>query len=110
MNEESQTAISPELVRIEILLEEWLQLFRRKNSEYQTGSLETDSELDTGLIGQYSDMYRKMKKLRRPLLFGDFGALSTEQADEIIMDMIGHMFLTLDMLRQGSGRVWDGQA
>jgi hypothetical protein len=88
-------------------LPEWIKLFLNKNGEYQTGDTGDNEDMDAGLPGQYSDMYRKLKKLRRPMLLGDDSGLITEQPEEILFDLIGHCFLSLDMLRTGRGRVWD---
>lgn len=70
----------------------WADLFGRKNSEYGSGSA-----FDLGERGQFSDMYRKMIKLKRAMWDEDESVLTTEGVDEIIMDLIGHCFLTLEM-------------
>jgi len=70
----------------------WAELFARKNSEYGSGSA-----FDLGERGQFSDIYRKIIKLKRAMWDEDESVLTTEGVDEIIMDLIGHCFLTLEM-------------
>lgn len=72
---------------IDRLLPEWWTLFKGKNNEYGT------HDDDLGMRGQYADMHRKMKKLRNNLWNGK--ALTHEQPREVILDLIGHLFLTL---------------
>lgn len=59
-----------------------------------------------GPAGQFSDIWRKVGPLRRALWEGE--TLYQEGPDEICMDLIGHCFLTVDMLnekvdRRGTG-------
>jgi len=75
---------------MEQLLPEWRDLFLQKNADYG------DSADDLGLAGQYSDIHRKLAKLRRALWDGK--KLTGEQPREICMDLIGHLFLTIEML------------
>lgn len=83
---------SDELISIALrLMPEWLRLFARKNADYGSGS-----SFDLGVRGQYSDIHRKMIKLRRALWDGE--SLAFEGVDEIINDLIGHLFLTRRML------------
>lgn len=70
----------------------WAELFARKNSEYGSGSA-----FDLGERGQFSDIYRKIIKLKRAMWDEDESVLTTESVDEILMDLIGHCFLTLEM-------------
>lgn len=72
------------------LMPEWLQLFADKNKDYGAGS-----SFELGIRGQYSDIHRKMIKLKRSMWEGE--DLGFEDEDEIIMDLIGHLFLTLHM-------------
>lgn len=72
-------------------LPEFLRLFIRKNNEYG----ENASTL--GPRGQFSDMYRKMIKLRTALWDGNEDQLTSESVEEILMDLIGHCFLTMRM-------------
>lgn len=83
---------SEELLSIALgLMPEWLRLFARKNADYGSGS-----SFDLGVRGQYSDIHRKMIKLRRALWEGE--SLAFEGVDEIINDLIGHLFLTRHMM------------
>lgn len=81
---------------IEHLIPEWWSLFKRKNNEYGT---HTD---DLGMRGQYADIHRKLKKLRN--FMWDGKTLTHEQPREVILDLIGHLFLTLAM---GDKDGWD---
>jgi hypothetical protein len=83
---------SPEMVRIATeFMPDWLELFARKNSEYGPGSAG-----DLGPRGQFSDMYRKMIKLKRAMWEGEEDKLTTEGVDEILMDLVGHCFLAIE--------------
>ena len=72
-------------------LKDFLDLFIRKNKEYG------ENAQTLGPRGQFSDMYRKMIKLRTGMWDGDEHLLTSESVDEILLDMIGHCFLTLRM-------------
>jgi hypothetical protein len=54
---------------------------------------------DLGLRGQYADMYRKWAMLKRVMWDGE--ATVREGLREILMDMIGHLLLTICMLDKG---------
>ena len=69
------------------LLPEWWSQFKAKNKEYVT------HDDDLGMRGQYADIHRKMKKLRNALWDGK--PLTHEQPREVVLDLIGHLFLTL---------------
>src|SRR3546814_15738351 len=73
------------------IMPEWLRLFSEKNREYG------DNAKVLGLKGQFSDMWRKLGKLKSALW--DDKELKFEGADEIMMDPLGHLFLTLQMMR-----------
>jgi hypothetical protein len=75
------------------LVPEWRALFLRKNADYGDGAN------DLGLKGQYAELNRKMTKLKRALWEGK--TLTEEPPEEVILDLIGHLFLTLDMMREG---------
>lgn len=77
------------------IMPEWASLFSRKNADYGSGS-----SFELGVRGQFSDIYRKMIKLKRSMWDGE--DLAFEDEEEIIMDMIGHLFLTLYMKRKAS--------
>lgn len=86
-----QSGDSQELVVIATrIMPEWLQLFARKNADYGSGSA-----YELGVRGQYSDIHRKMIKLKRAMWDGE--QLDFEDTDEIIKDLISHLFLTLHM-------------
>lgn len=73
---------------------EFLEMFEQKNKDYG------DSAADVlGPAGQFADIWRKIAKLKRSLWDGE--SLVGEQPEEILMDLIGHCFLTIDMLRRG---------
>jgi hypothetical protein len=76
----------------------WATLFASKNSEYGSGSA-----FELGQRGQFSDIYRKIIKLKRAMWDEDESVLTTEGVDEILMDMIGHCFLTLEMRSRERG-------
>jgi len=86
-----QSGDSEELVVIATrIMPEWLALFARKNRDYGSGSA-----YELGVRGQYSDIHRKMIKLKRAMWDGE--QLDFEDTDEIIKDLISHLFLTLHM-------------
>lgn len=88
---EREEGDSQELVVIaERIMPEWLALFARKNRDYGSGSA-----YELGVRGQYSDIHRKMIKLKRAMWDGE--QLDFEDTDEIIKDLISHLFLTLHM-------------
>lgn len=88
---EREEGDSQELVVIaQRIMPEWLELFARKNRDYGSGSA-----YELGVRGQYSDIHRKMIKLKRAMWDGE--QLDFEDTDEIIKDLISHLFLTLHM-------------
>lgn len=76
---------------IEVDLREALNRFYRKASDY--GLLFHE----LGVRGQYSDMHRKMHKLRTALWDGE--TLAGEQPIEILEDLIGNCLITHYLLR-----------
>lgn len=58
---------------------------------------EDDSD-ELGIKAQFVDINRKVGKLRRFMWIGK--PLRREQPDEVVEDLIAHLFLTLDMLHQ----------
>ena len=72
---------------------EWAAQFTKKSNDYG------DTADDLGAAGQYSDMSRKMGKLKRALWEGK--TLTGEQPREILLDLIGHCFLTIHYIDQG---------
>jgi hypothetical protein len=73
------------------LVPEWQVQFAGKNADYGA-----ESAAILGAAGQYADMNRKMTKLKRSLWDGE--DLTGEQPREILLDLIGHCFLTIDMI------------
>ncbi len=71
----------------DVLLPEWLKQFETKNADYG------DDSGKLGVKGGFTDLWRKVLKLKRALWDGQ--TLHGEQAREITMDMIGHAFLLL---------------
>jgi hypothetical protein len=55
-----------------------------------------DDGEELGIKAQFVDLNRKLGKLRRFMWEGI--PLRREQPDEVIMDLIAHLFLTLDLL------------
>jgi hypothetical protein len=58
-----------------------------------------DNHRELGLPGQYADMWRKIKPLKRALWDGDTDGFK-ESPREICMDLIGHCLLTIAMIDQ----------
>lgn len=77
-------------------LPQWAELFARKNSEYGD-----TSSMTLGPRGQFSDMYRKIIKLKRAMWDENESILVSEGMDEILRDLIGHAFLALNMRSLG---------
>lgn len=76
---------------IEKLAAEALQKFAKASVHY--GDAFQD---DTGLKGQWCDIYRKIGPLKRALWEGKM--LTRESPRTICMDLIGHLLITVDML------------
>lgn len=72
------------------LIPEWQVLFSSKHGDYGDGATYL------GTAGQFADIYRKVTKLKRSLWDGE--ALNGEQPREVLLDLIGHCFLTIDMI------------
>lgn len=88
---------SPALVDIvQLHIPEWARLFDKKNREYR------GAEQELGAPAQFVDMNRKMKKLKTALWDREPEALTSEPTEEVLMDLIGHCFLTLHLLREHS--------
>lgn len=77
---------------MEELVPDWRELFLAKNRHYG----ETADYL--GIKGQFADINRKFWPLKRAL-WDDVDSFGVgEPVEEIIKDLIGHLFLALDML------------
>lgn len=74
----------------EQLMPEFLALFLEKNRGY--GNMHGD----LGLRAQYVDIHRKVGKLRRA--WWDAKPIGPETAREVCLDLIGHLFLALELL------------
>jgi hypothetical protein len=72
------------------ILQHALDRFKGKAEDYSL------TFKDLGVMGQYSDMHRKMKKLKRVLW--DHKTLKGEQEEEILEDLIGNCLITLWLL------------
>lgn len=68
-------------------LGEWAALFVKKQADYGDGAD------DLGEAGQYAELHRKITKLRRALWEGM--ELQNEPVREVLMDLIGHCFLSM---------------
>lgn len=76
------------------ILPDAARLFVKRNKDYGDGANEL------GLKGQYADINRKVKKLKRILWDGI--EPTGESAEEIALDLIGHLGLTIDMIRESN--------
>lgn len=76
------------------LLQEWRDLFLKKNADYEAGGFENHRVL--GIKGQFADIWRKIAKLKAALWDGK--ELTQEPPREVLMDLIGHCFLTIAMI------------
>lgn len=74
--------------------ERFIQLFNERTIEYG------DHAFLLGSRGQFADMSRKMGKLKTGIWDDNHGALVSEGVEEVVLDMIGHCFLTLQCLRR----------
>lgn len=82
------------------IVPEVLQRFAEKNAEYGN-----NANRDLGIKAQFVDIHRKMIKLRRALWDDEPQALKSEPVEEVIGDLVAHLLLTLDMLREGDQQV-----
>jgi hypothetical protein len=91
-------AIGPQAKRILLdLIPQFVEHFVAANLHY--GGENADK---LGPAGQFADIWRKIGPLKRALWHGE--ELSREQPYEILRDLIGHAFLTQDMINQGVDR------
>jgi len=75
------------------LLTECIDWFRSKQGDYE------GTFLDLGSIGQFSDINRKVGKLRLAVIKNK--KLAFESPEEITKDLFGHVLLMLFCLRKG---------
>lgn len=73
-----------------------LSLFASKNNGYG----EPDGD-DLGSKGQFADMHRKWKRIRRHLWDGQPWPETGETFEEVLSDFVGHILLTIDFKRRG---------
>jgi hypothetical protein len=85
------------------ILPEVMSLFAKKNAEYGENAFEL------GVRGQFSDIWRKIGKLRTALWDQDYSKLTSESVEEVIRDLIGHLLLTLDLLNGPIQRGYSGR-
>jgi CHASE3 domain sensor protein len=76
------------------LMKEFEGKFLEKGRDYN------DGHEFLGVRGQFSDMNRKFQKLKRFMWDNPEEQPVGESLEEILFDMIGHCFLTIDLLRQ----------
>lgn len=72
----------------------FMDLFEVRSREYGDGAA-----FFLGSKGQFSDIYRKIIKLKTALWDGRPEQLTSEGTEEVIYDLLGHLFLTLQCLR-----------
>ena len=77
----------------EVVIPDTTEFFKSKTKDYEGGPA---FQL-LGSRGQFADINRKFWKLYQNIWEGK--PLEGEQAEEIIKDMIGHLWLTLQCLR-----------
>lgn len=80
---------------IEQDLPRFLELFISRSREYGD-----DNKFVLGSRGQFADMWRKFGKLKTGIWEGNETQLTSESVDEILMDLLGHCFLTLQCRRK----------
>jgi hypothetical protein len=83
-------------VRFARVIGEAMARFARKHAEYGEGAAD-----DLGLAGQWGDLHRKTAKLRREMWGGDPIEDASEDAAQILQDIIGHAILAIDMIERG---------
>jgi len=81
----------------EEIMDEAFKRFAEAYAEYDDSSKE-----ETGLAGQWADLYRKIMKLKAPLWAGEKGRLTRENEKDVLCDLIGHSLLALEMLQRGA--------
>lgn len=79
---------------IEQDLPRFMSLFISKSREYGDSN-----KFVLGSRGQFADMWRKFGKLKTGMWEGKEDQLTSESVDEILLDLIGHCFLTLQCRR-----------
>lgn len=90
---EEAMQVNPQFKRI---INQHLSRFIEKFADAAIDYRDDGEEL--GIKAQFVDLNRKMGKLRR--FMWDGIPLRREQPDEVVLDLIAHLFLTLDLLYQ----------
>lgn len=81
----------------DFLVPEFIAHQQEKAADYNGSLVPGMENADVlGVRGQYADIWRKIAKLKKALWDGE--ELTGEQPREILLDLIGHAFLTIDML------------
>lgn len=94
---EAHTDLARRILRVH--LPATMELFLRRNAEYGD-----DNDFDLGVQGQYVDISRKVQKLKRRWWDG-VEARDGEESDEtIVMELIGHLLMSLDYMDQERGK------
>lgn len=75
---------------VKLILPVLVERLRSKSADYG------DVFKELGVKGQYSDMHRKMRKLKKSLW--DDEELVGEQAEEVLSDLFGNILITLWLL------------
>ena len=70
--------------------------FAEAYKEYGDGAAD-----EMGLAGEWAELHRKVKKLRRAMWDGDESYLTRESLTTVLQDLIGHALLALDMVERG---------
>jgi hypothetical protein len=88
---------------VEHLVREWLDSFLAKNRKYK------DVDQSLGARGVFPDVNRKVGILKSRVWNDERHAPAEESTDEVIMDLIGHLFLMLAMrnMNKEDGNVGD---
>lgn len=76
--------------------EEALARFAEAFAEYGDSSRD-----ETGLAGQWADLYRKIMKLKAPFWNGEAERLTRETEKVVLQDLIGHALLAIVMIECG---------
>ena len=89
-------SLDSRLQTLRALNAEWWADFEAAYIEYGPGAAD-----ETGLAGQWADLFRKVMKLKRFMWSGESPEyLKREGAEEILRDLAGHCFLALEMLER----------
>lgn len=77
---------------VKIIWGEAMQVAVDKSQDYGD-----DADTELGAKGQYAEIHRKMRKLKRALWEGH--ELTGEPVEEVLMDLMSHCALAIDNLR-----------